>query len=148
MTTARDQDLRRIETEVGVLLRRAKRVLGLRAQLIHPDLHPGTYLMLVHLVASGPMRAADLVDVFAMDKGGVSRHVQQLVDLELLERQPDPEDRRAVLLAATEEATARVRELQRSRSERFDERLEQWPDAEVTRFADLLGDYNRFLARD
>ena len=97
----RSDDLARIEAEVGVLIRRVKRVIGDRARQVHPDLHPMTYLLLTHLAGAGPMRAADLSDAFGMDKGGVSRQVQSLVDLGLVERQPDPEDRRAALLAAS-----------------------------------------------
>ena len=96
--TARNDDLRRIEAEVGSLIRRVKRVMGERAREVHPDLHPMTYVILAHLADHGPMRGADLSGAFEMDKGGVSRQVQALVDLGLVERQPDPEDRRAILL--------------------------------------------------
>ncbi len=77
--------------------------MGERAREVHPDLHPMTYFILTHLANDGPMRGADLSDAFGMDKGGVSRQVQALVDLGLVERQPDPEDRRAILLDATDE---------------------------------------------
>ena len=97
-TTARYDDLRRIETEVGTLIRRVKRVMGERAREVHPDLHPITYFILTHLAVHGPLRGADLSDAFGMDKGGVSRQVQTLVDLGLVERRPDAEDRRAILL--------------------------------------------------
>ena len=43
-----------------------------------------------------------------MDKGGVSRQVQPLVDLGLVERRPDAEDRRAILLDATTEGRERL----------------------------------------
>ena len=107
MTTPRAADLRRVEAEVGILIRRVKRVLGERARLLHPDLHPATFFLLNHIVERAPIRAADLVGAFGMDKGGVSRQVQHLVDLGLVDRRPDPEDRRASLLAPTEEATRR-----------------------------------------
>ena len=87
VTTTRYDDLRRIEAEVGTLIRRVKRVMGERAREVHPDLHPMTYFILSHLAQHGPLRAADLSDAFGMDKGGVSRQVQTLVDLGLVERQ-------------------------------------------------------------
>ena len=80
-TRTRYDDLRSIETEVGTLIRRVKRVMGERAREIHPDLHPITYFILTHLAMHGPLRGADLSDAFGMDKGGVSRQVQTLVDL-------------------------------------------------------------------
>ncbi len=146
--SSRYDDLRRIEAEVGTLIRRVKRVMGERAREVHPDLHPMTYFILTHLAARGPMRGADLSDAFGMDKGGVSRQVQALVDLGLVERQPDPEDRRAIMLDATDEGRTRLAEVSRSRSDRFDERLGDWGDAELSGFASQLAAYNRALSDD
>lgn len=146
--TGRTDDLFRIEAEVGVLIRRVKRVIGARAREVHPELHPMTYLLLSHLASAGPMRAADLSDAFGMDKGGVSRQVQTLVDLGLVERQADPEDRRASLLAASAEGASRLTEVSRNRSELFAERLSDWSDADLSAFADRLGVYNAALADD
>lgn len=145
---ARNDDLRRIESEVGTLIRRVKRMMGQRAREVHPDLHPMTYVILTHLAASGPMRGADLSDAFGMDKGGVSRQVQALVDLGLVERHPDPEDRRAILLDATDEGRSRLEAMSRSRSERFDRRLGDWSDAELAAFAAQLAAYNSALSDD
>lgn len=148
MTTPRDADLRRIESEMTVLLRRVKRVLTERARTIHPDLGPTTYLLLARIIEAGELRGADLAGTFGVDKGGVSRGVQHLVELGMVERGPDPEDRRASLLRATPLALDRMAELQRVRRERFDRRLSGWDDADVARFADQLADYNRLLADD
>ena len=145
---ARYDDLRRIEAEVGTLIRRVKRVMAERALEVHPDLHPMTFFILTHLATSGPMRGADLSDAFGMDKGGVSRQVQALVDLGLVERRPDPEDRRAVLLDATEEGRQRLAAVSRSRSDRFDQRLGDWSDAELSAFAARLAAYNSALSDD
>jgi len=145
---ARYDDLRLIESEVGSLIRRVKRVMGERAREVHPDLHPMTYFILTHLAANGPMRGADLSGVFGMDKGGVSRQVQTLVDLGLVERKPDAEDRRAILLDATEEGRKRLEEVSRSRSDRFDERLSDWSDTELSAFASQLAAYNAALTDD
>lgn len=146
--STRNDDLRRIEAELGTLIRRVKRVMGERAREVHPDLHPMTYVILTHLAASGPMRGAELSDVFGMDKGGVSRQVQTLVDLGLVERRPDVEDRRAVLLDATDEGRERLATVSRHRSDRFDERLSGWSDAELAGFARQLAAYNRALSDD
>jgi DNA-binding MarR family transcriptional regulator len=146
--STRYDDLRRIETEVGTLIRRVKRVMGERAREVHPDLHPMTYFILTHLATHGPMRGADLSDAFGMDKGGVSRQVQALVDLGLVERKPDAEDRRAIMLDATAEGRRRLVEMSRSRSDRFDERLGDWSDAELSGFASQLAAYNKALSDD
>ena len=146
--STRHDDPRRIEAEVGSLIRRVKRVIGERAREVHPELHPMTYFILTHLAANGPMRGADLSDAFDMDKGGVSRQVQALVDLGLVERQPDPEDRRAILLDATTEGRKRLEVMSQLRSERFDTRLASWSDSELSGFAGQLAAYNTALSDD
>ena len=146
--STRNDDLRRIETEVGSLIRRVKRVMAERALAVHPDLHPMTYFILSHLAVHGPLRGADLSDAFGMDKGGVSRQVQALVDLGLVERKPAPEDRRANLLDATEEGRRRLDEVSASRRDRFDQRLADWSDEELSHFAGQLAAYNRALSDD
>ena len=148
VTTTRYDDLRRIEAEVGTLIRRVKRVMGERAREVHPDLHPMTYFILTHLAQHGPLRAADLSDAFGMDKGGVSRQVQTLVDLGLVERQPAAEDRRAILLDASDEGRRRLEAMTLNRSNRFDERLSDWSDEELAGFGDQLSAYNRALSDD
>ena len=144
--STRNDDLRAIETEVGQLIRRVKRVMAERALEVHPELHPMTYFLLTHLAAHGPLRGADLSDAFGMDKGGVSRQVQALVDLGLVERKPDAEDRRAILLDATDEGRRRLAEVSASRRDRFDERLADWSDEELAHFARQLATYNRALS--
>lgn len=144
----RYEQLRAIEAEVASLLRRVKRVVGDRARLVHPELSPITYFMLVHVMGAGPLRAADLAEAFGMDKGGVSRQVQHLDDIGLLERRPDPDDRRAQLLAATPDAVRRVEAVNRKRSARFDERLGDWSDADLATFGAMLRRYNEALTDD
>ncbi len=146
--TPRQDDLRRIESEVSTLIRRVKRVMGDRAREVHPELHPMTFFILAHLAANGPMRGADLAGAFDMDKGGVSRQVQSLVDLGLVERRPDSDDRRAILLDATDEGRTRLEAMSRTRSDRFDTRLAGWSDAELASFASQLETYNLALTDD
>ena len=142
---SRAEDLRSLEAEVGVLIRRVKRMIGERARAIHPDLHPGQYLMLSSLRHGGPQRAGVLAEAFAMDKGAVSRSVQQLVDLGLVERTADPDDRRASLLAVTDEGVARFEAVGRERSARFDQRMVDFSDAELSQLVDLMVRYNQAL---
>ena len=141
----RDLVLESLEREVGVLMRRARRVIGLRAALVHPDLMPTTYLVLSHVCESGTVRASGIAERFQLDKGAVSRHVQQLVELGLVERAPDPEDRRATLLRPTEEALERMRQVLVQRRRRIREGLGEWDDAALTRFVDDLRRYNEAL---
>lgn len=141
----RQQSLRRIESEVGVLIRRVRRVIGERARAVHPDLAPSAYLLLAHVAETGPLRASVLVDDMGLDKGAVSRQVTHLVELGLLERSQDPDDGRATLLAASADAVDRLAAVGRERSERFGQRLAEWSDQELSDLAERLTRYNTAL---
>lgn len=143
--TTRRQSLRRIEQEVGVLVRRVRRVIGERARAVHPDLQPSTYLLLAHVAEVGPVRASALVEDFGIDKGAVSRQAQHLVDLDLLTRTRDPDDGRATLLAVSDDGRARLDRVRRARSERFGQLLGEWSDDELADFAGRLSRYNASL---
>ncbi len=142
---AEDETLRALEHEMGVLVRRIRRVIAERARLLHPDLSPVAYSMLMALNDSGPRRASDLVDIFSIDKGAVSRQVQTLVELGLIERTPDPEDRRAMTLAITEEGSRRLANLALLRRHEVSERLDDWTDDDLREFVKSLGRYNSSL---
>ena len=143
--SSRADSLNRIEHEVNALIRRIRRVIGDRARALHPDLQPATYLLLAHIAERGPVRSARVVEAFGIDKGAVSRQVQHLTDLGLVQRAPDPADGRASLLSVTDTARERLAEVQRQRLARFEERLGGWSDADLRSFAESLARYNASL---
>ena len=137
--------LTELEREVGVMVRRIRRVLGERARAVHPELQSSTYLMLSWVEQHGPIRASAIAECFAIDKGAVSRQVQHLLELGLLDRSPDPDDGRATLLSASESARARLADVSQATRMWLDEKLGDLPDAELTEFVGLLGRYNAAL---
>jgi DNA-binding MarR family transcriptional regulator len=143
--TSRQDTLRDLEREVGVLIRRVKRVIGQRARAVDPELQPPSYLMLGWLVDRGPVRASVMAEEFAIDKGAISRQLQHLVDLGLVDRSPDPADGRASLVAASEHAVRRLEQVADARRHLLEERLDEWSAEDLTQFAELLGRYNRTL---
>lgn len=145
MTESRADSLRLLEQEVGVLIRRVRRVIGERARAVHESLQPASYLMLGYVAEHGPVRASVMVDVFEIDKGAVSRQVQHLIDLGLIERTPDPEDGRATLLSITDEAVRRLEDVSEHRRKWLDEQLGDWSDQRLADFAHELGRYNASL---
>ena len=141
----RPESLRQLEHEVGVMIRRIKRVIGERARDVHPDLQPSSYLMLAYLAETGPMRSSVIAERFDIDKGAVSRQVQHLVDLGLVDREPDPGDRRASLVSASDDAVRRIADVAAHRRKWLDERLGDWSDEDLTDFVRVLGRYNGSL---
>lgn len=141
----RAETLRALEHEVGVMVRRVRRVIHERARAVHPDLQPAAYLMLSYLVEAGPVRSSEVSEVFGVGKGPISRQVQHLVDLGLVERSPDPADGRATLLSASADALTRTREVVRRRRRSLDEQLGDWSDEDLSGFVAALARYNRSL---
>ncbi|MDP2773270.1 MAG: MarR family transcriptional regulator [Nocardioides sp.] len=142
---SRADSLRHLEQEVGVLIRRIKRVIAERAELVHEDLQPASYLMLGYVAEHGPLRASSMSEIFAIDKGAISRQVQHLVDLRLVDRVTDPDDGRASLVTATAEARRRLEDVAQHRRKWLDERLGDWSDERLAAFARELGHYNAAL---
>jgi DNA-binding MarR family transcriptional regulator len=143
--TARADLLGGLEEEVGVMIRRIRRVIGERARAVHPDLQSSSYLMLAWLAQHGPQRSSAMAESFGIDKGAISRQVQHLVDLGLVDRTPDTADGRAMLVSASVDAAARLAEVKDDRRRWLDDRLGDWPDADLSEFVRLLGRYNAAL---
>ncbi len=142
---ARTESLRLLESEVGVMIRRIRRVLWERARAVHADLQPASYLMLAYLADHGAMRASAIADTLAIDKGSVSRQLQHLDELGLVDRSPDPDDGRATLVSASAEAVRRIQDVAEDRRRWLDERLGDWTDDELAGFVEVLGRYNAAL---
>ena len=140
-----DETMRALEHEMGVLVRRIRRLIAERARMVHPDLSPVAYSMLMALNESGPRRASDLVGLFSVDKGAVSRQVQSLLELGLIERAPDPEDRRAAILSITEEGSRRLATIAAARRSEVIDRLTEWSDEDLRAFVTVLARYNSAL---
>ena len=142
---SRAEHLAALEREVGTLIRRVRRVIGERARMVHPELQPASYLLLSHLAHEGPLRSSAVAESFGIDKGAVSRQVQHLAELGLLERSPDPVDGRATLLSVTDDARTRLEDVNQHRRKYLDERLGEWSEADLRGFVQALARYNAAL---
>lgn len=145
LDTRRAEHLRTLEQEVGVLIRRVRRVIGERARAVDPQLQPASYLMLGYLASHGPLRASAMAEVFDIDKGAISRQVAHLEELGLVDRTPDPADGRASLVSASDEAVRRLEAVAADRRRWLDEQLGEWSEQELGDFAAVLGRYNEAL---
>ncbi|HWJ82358.1 MAG TPA: MarR family transcriptional regulator [Nocardioides sp.] len=141
----REEAVRRLEQEVGVLLRRVRRAIGERARAVDPELQPSAYLMLGYIRENGPVRASVMCTVFDLDKGAVSRQVQHLLDLGFVDRAPDPSDGRATLLTVSAEAVRRMDAVAAERREGMAERLGDWTTGEMLELVGSLARYNQAL---
>lgn len=145
MTAARSSALRGLELEVGSLLARARRAMGERARGLHPDLQAGAYLVAAHIAEHGPLRASELTATLSLDKAAISRHVQALIELGLIESSRDPDDGRAWLLSITDAGRDGLVAVGEVRRAGLSERLAAWSDEDLAELVELLHRYNETL---
>jgi DNA-binding MarR family transcriptional regulator len=131
-----------LEREIGLLLRRSRAISARLAAELHPDLDGAAYGLLALLQDAGPQRASDLVTRLGLDKSTVSRQVNSLVELGLVNRAADPEDGRALVLTPSAEGSAWLARIREARRARWEADMAGWPVEDVARLADLLGRFN------
>jgi DNA-binding MarR family transcriptional regulator len=102
------------------------------------DVEWSAQIILRHLANEGPMRASALAECLQSDPSTVSRQVAALVKDGLIERQADPEDGRASILALTPNADVVIAKHEQLRIQHFAGMLSEWNDRDLGRFADLL----------
>ena len=134
--------------------RLAEGIIGLRAEIMRrrssagelPGAELTSPLALRIIVREGPLRMGMLADRLGVSVATASRTVDGLAGRELVRRESDPDDARAVRVAAT----ARGRRELRVRRERFVSALESFMDElsehERRQLAESLETVNRLLA--
>jgi DNA-binding MarR family transcriptional regulator len=131
-----------VEHQLGVLLRRARSLSLAMMREVHRELEPAAYGLLIGLYDRGPTRPSELAEYFGVGKPTISRQVKVLEELGLIERRPDPDDRRAHLLALTSEGQRRLDTVRVARRERFHALLGTWPEEDVRVLATMLARFN------
>ncbi|WP_086733129.1 MarR family winged helix-turn-helix transcriptional regulator [Streptomyces glaucescens] len=127
-----------IQREMTAFARRARASAG----RMHPELSLVSYTLLGHLEERGGCRATDLAAHYALDKSTVSRQVAALERAGLIERRVDPDDHRVQVLHLTGAGRQLLAQVTESRRAAFRERLADWPDEDLARFAGYLIRYN------
>jgi DNA-binding MarR family transcriptional regulator len=131
-----------VEHELGVLFRRGRALSAEMGRKVHPELEPGAYGLLIRIEDGGPARPSDLADYFSVGKATISRQLKVLEELGLIQREPDPVDRRAHLLDLTPEGRRRLGCARTARQERFRTMLGAWDRDEVELLARMLSRFN------
>ena len=70
------------------------------------EIEPGTFWLLKGLAAHDALRVTELATLANLDASTVSRHVQQLHRVGLIDRTPDPDDGRAQRVALSSQGRA------------------------------------------
>ena len=111
---------------------------SLRAPVARRGVTPTRLTALATLEKCGPMRSGDLAERLGITAASMSRLVEALEDGGWIERQPDPEDRRAQLLSLSGEGRNTLGAARREGTGELAEAIRALPEAERTRLAAAL----------
>ncbi|MER5612667.1 MarR family winged helix-turn-helix transcriptional regulator [Streptomyces sp. NPDC002215] len=134
----REESLDVIQRELTAFARRARAA----AARLHPELPLVSYTLLAHIEDRHGCRATDLASHYMLDKSTVSRQIATLEKMGLVERHPDPDDHRIQVLHPTAAGTQALASTQASRRTAYRERLADWTEEDLARFAEYLLRYN------
>lgn len=132
-------DLQRVEREFGTLITHLSRY---RHQVNGNRLDRMALMVLGALTYCGPARLTTVAEKTGFDPSTVSRQVADLEKAGLLDREPDPADRRAILLRATQDGQELLARLSQGRRRRIERLLSDWEPSEIEVFGRLLGRLN------
>lgn len=128
-----------LEAELVDLWRRGRIQSRERARAINPKLDPACYPLLAILTRDNdavPMSA--LVAELGVEKSTLTRQIDAVVRLGLVERLPDPHDARARLVSLTDAGRDQLSVQREAALADWRERLSRWDPADVRQLTTLL----------
>lgn len=135
---AQHKDAEAVVNQMIRFVRLTKRASA-KFQAQHKDgIEQAAYFLLACLVTEGPQRTTALAEAVHSDTSTVSRQVGALVRHGLVERQADPGDGRACLLAATPLGRTCFDEQHKARTEQVAGVLRHWTSEDLRTVASLL----------
>ena len=129
-------------TALGDEIQRFVRLINAWKQRSREDPGGGDRTLLARLVTCGPRRATDLAVDTMLDLSTVSRQIRSLVDRGLVDRRPDPEDRRGALLSAPPAGVLAFQHYRDQRNQKLARILEAWPAEDRYQLVRLFGRLN------
>lgn len=129
-----------VEREFGILMMNLTRY---KHQVNGNRLDRMALMVLGTLAYCGPSRLTAVAEYTGFDPSTVSRQVADLEKAGLLSREPDPDDRRAIVLQTTEAGRDLMGRLSGGRRKRVERLLGDWPEQDIADFGRLLGMLNQ-----
>ncbi|SCC44234.1 DNA-binding transcriptional regulator, MarR family [Arthrobacter sp. NIO-1057] len=130
--------LQMVEEEFTAILLHARDMIIRRAKAVHPDLQAPGYRLLSLVIRDDAQQQGALAEKLRLDKATISRLVQQLESLNLVNRTQDPSDRRAQLVSATPMAHEKWRDSGNTLRQELRKQLTEWEASELQNFGELL----------
>ncbi|MFB7919472.1 MarR family winged helix-turn-helix transcriptional regulator [Streptomyces sp. NPDC056061] len=111
-------------------------------------LYPGQEFLMMYLWDAGAVRQSELIKAMDLDPSTVTKMLQRLEQTGHVRRRPDPADRRAVLVEASEDSCALHRAVERAWTDLEEHTLAGLDTAEREELARLLAKVEESLCRE
>jgi DNA-binding MarR family transcriptional regulator len=135
----------RLQYQVAVLARRVEQVRMGGVGEARNSMDRAAFLLLHRLDRTGAVGVKALATAMGIDSSTVTRQVAPLVDNGLVDRVPNPDDGRAVLLELSPVGRERLEEVRTSRQELMRRITADWPEPDQQQFCELLTRFNQAL---
>lgn len=143
-TTDEPDALDVIEVQSAVLVRNFE-LLRRRGDM-YGELDKSSYLLLRALDSIGPADISTLAAALGLDPSTVGRQVNAMCAAELVVRTPAEDDRRRMIVRATEKGLRQLALTRRRRRERTAELLKGWTEGERDTLGAMFRKYNSAVA--
>ena len=98
--------------------------------------------ILVEIGRKPDISVKELAGILRLDKSGISRMVEELVQKEFIERKPSKEDRRYVVLNLTVKGSERFNQIENNMNIKFKSILDRIPEEKRNQVIEALELYN------
>lgn len=98
--------------------------------------------ILVEIGRKPDISVKELAGILRLDKSGISRMVEELVQKEFVERKPSKEDRRYVVLNLTAKGSERFNQIENNMNIKFKSILDRIPEEKRNQVIEALELYN------
>jgi DNA-binding MarR family transcriptional regulator len=137
-----------VETQLAVLVRALEAIRLQRPDVPSQALDRAVYLLLRTLEVSGASTVNALADALGVDPSTAARQVTAMKRKGLVSTQPDPRDRRALLVSPTANGLQQMRSMRQARHDRIADLLDAWPPEEQAVLARMLTRFNDSIVRN
>ncbi|MEU6675199.1 MarR family transcriptional regulator [Streptomyces sp. NPDC046925] len=102
-------------------------------------LYPGQEFVMMYLWDAGAARQSDIIKAVGLDPSTVTKMLQRLEQAGHVQRRPDPDDRRGVLVEATEASCGLLADVERAWGALEEQTLAGFDDRDRAELVRLLG---------
>jgi len=138
------QNLTRIElemalgTQLNALISEAHALNVRTAAAFEKNMQPAAFLIVRWLYSHGPATATKIAESIAMDRSSISRLINQLKKLGFVKSEPNPNDRRGVVLRLTGQGHDRLSAVLQEKESIYLQRISGLSDEELTAYINML----------